>query len=342
MINARLPFQKTHRHKFVGYVRLGGKMEAANRRLKQVQHIISQNGEDNWRHVLVLPDDARVSVLEPQTGSPASSSTRVAIDGKIVLDYRPLRRELALVVSAIGTPFERENPAPRYPVVELLSASDKEPVPLSFANFWAVIYTLWTLLHTQEHIPIVLSSSLPNAHELANYLLLSGLGRKSLDPSITDTIFLDRGTFWSGAGVGSAWSVERGWLSDALYAARAASFPLTQSFTRTPTVITQHPLRPPKPTPGSCIYRRYCTPVGQTLMMHAFDPYSEAHMNAFHKWQNDERVAKGWNEKGTMEHHLQYIKKVAADPAALPYVMSWDGELMGYGELVWIKVRCLV
>ena len=61
-------------------------------------------------------------------------------------------------------------------------------------------------------------------------------------------------------------------------------------------------------------------------------------MNAFHKWQNDERVARGWNERGTMEHHRKYIKGVMENPAFIPYVMSWDGELMGYVELVWIKV----
>ena len=311
-------------------------MGTANRRLKQVQSILLGAGDSDWKQLLILPDDARVSVLEPQSGSPEGSSTRIAIDGTSVLDFKPLPRELALVLSALGTPFEKSSPDPRYPVLEL-SAVDNQPV--SIPDFWACIYALWTLLHTQERIPVVLSSSLPNVTELAEYLLHSGLGRKALDPSITEEIFLDRGTFWSGAGTGPSWGVERGWLNDPWAAARAAEFPLTQSFTRTSTVITQHPLRPPRPKPGSCAYKRYCTPVGHTLTLHAFDPDSEAHMNAFHKWQNDERVARGWNERGTMEHHRKYIKGVMENPAFIPYVMSWDGELMGYVELVWIKVN---
>ena len=40
-----------------------------------------------------------------------------------------------------------------------------------------------------------------------------------------------------------------------------------------------------------------------------------------------------------MEKHRAYLRALMADPGVLPVMMSWDGELMGYAELVYIKVR---
>ena len=100
-------------------------MGTANRRLKQVQSILLGVSDSDWKQLLILPDDARVSVLEPQSGSPEGSSTRIAIDRTSVLDFRPLPRELALILSALGTPFEKSSPDPRYPVLEL-SAVDNQ------------------------------------------------------------------------------------------------------------------------------------------------------------------------------------------------------------------------
>lgn len=312
-------------------------MESADSPLVQHQ-TATDDTQAEWRRLLVLPDDTIVSVLEPQANSPSGSQTVVSIDGRSIVEYHTLPRELALVLSAIQTPFEKENTVSRFPVLELSPVTGSNLRAASIANFWACIYGLWTLFHAQEYIPIVLSSSFANADDLRHYLLYSGLGRKALDPEIVNEIFLDRSAFWSGAGIGSTWGVERGWMCNSLYAERTASFPLTHSFTRTSTVIAQHPLRPPKPAFGSCIYRRYCTTVGKTLTFHVFDPEDLLHMNAFHEWQNSERVAKGWNERGTMEHHRQYIQSVTDDPGTLPFLMSWDNELMGYGEFVWTKV----
>ena len=52
---------------------------------------------------------------------------------------------------------------------------------------------------------------------------------------------------------------------------------------------------------------------------------------------NHLRGSLGWGEAGSMEKHRAYLAGLIADPAVLPLVMSWDGERMGYTEIVWIK-----
>lgn len=168
--------------------------------------------------------------------------------------------------------------------------------------------------------------------------MTSGLGRKALDLAIP-YVFLQRATFWQGAGQGPLWGVvERSWLRG-IYGFRASTFPNSQSFSRNHLVIAAHPHRPPKPARGECVYRRYCSPVKKTLTLHAIDPDDETHMDAFHRWMNDELVNKGWGEQGSMDKHRKYVQASWADPHILPLLMSWNGELMGYTELTWIKVR---
>lgn len=114
-----------------------------------------------------------------------------------------------------------------------------------------------------------------------------------------------------------------------------------------------HPLRPTKPRPGEVLYRRYCQEIGQVLELTYFDlgEISEEgvasgseegrevskHLEAFHRWHNSERVNAAWGEAGSLDSHITYLKAVLADPGVLPCMMSWDGELMGYTEIVWVK-----
>ena len=57
---------------------------------------------------------------------------------------------------------------------------------------------------------------------------------------------------------------------------------------------------------------------------------------------NDPRVNAGWGEAGDEEKHRRYVGSMWSEPSVLPLVMSWDGERMGYAELVWIKVRMIM
>ncbi|KAI0795395.1 acyl-CoA N-acyltransferase [Abortiporus biennis] len=319
-------------------------------RLKAIQNALSPPLKDSayppWKKVLILPDDATVDVLFPNP--PEAQSIQIAINRKVVCAYRILARSARLVVSGVGTPHEdKSDHIPQFPVLEILPASAVDPSgnqSISIEDAWGVLNALHTIYHTQEVIPIVVSSSLANGEEITKYLLESGLARKkhvlkgvSPDPEL----FLLRISFWQGAGTGGYH--ERGWLRGKTDLLARAPFPWIPSFTRTPLVIAAHPLRPSKPQPGELVYRKYLPMVHQFLEFHYMDieekdgPTKGRHLAAFHKWQNNPIVNKGWGEAGPLEKHIQYVKELHAKPSVLPLIMSWDGELMGYTELTYIK-----
>ena len=325
-------------------------MASASQRLQAVQNALAPF--KSATRVVVLPDGAKVDVAHPDD---LAQPTSVAIDGVVVAAYRTLPRTLQLVVSAVGT--EHENAAhhiPKYSLLEILAPSavqDGAPTTISIPDFWGVLNALHTIFHAQETIPIVFASSVENAAALSAYLLTSGLARKRHTPP-GDTAsasepehFLLRITFWQGAG--TAGFHTRGWLRGSAAALAAVPFPYAPSFTRTPLAIAAHPLRPPKPAPGEVVYRKYWPSLGQTLEFAHFDLEGRGdepggvsrHLAAFHRWHNSDHVNRGWGERGPLEKHREYVRRLMADPAVLPLMMSWDGELMGYLELVYIKVR---
>lgn len=299
--------------------------EQANRRLQQVQAILS-SGE---QQLLLLPDDTPVIIRPIHKEKEATNAFDIHVGSRVILSCQPTSRTAGLVLSALGTKFEKEgNAVPKYTILEVSTKIDD----LQNADLWGAIYGLWALFSTQEYIPVKFSPTFPT--HAVSYLIESGLARRAVDPAVVEEVFVDRGTFWQGAGTGPAWNNMRGWLR---YAREYAIFPHTQTFTRTAAVIAQHPLRPPKPPLGSIVYKRWCRPVGKMLSFHVLDIHDEGDMEAFHRWHNEPRVNKGWGEAGSMEKHKAYIAELIADPGVLPLIMSWDGERMGYTEIVWIK-----
>ncbi|EGO03326.1 hypothetical protein SERLA73DRAFT_83246 [Serpula lacrymans var. lacrymans S7.3] len=317
-------------------------MNKANRRLRAVHRTIERDPlPASLTQALILPDDARLTLSLP---SNPEDGTHVVINDVPLCAYKSLARTVALVISAVGTPFENSaHHIPKYPVLELLPAD--QPKDISIADFWAVIYSLFNRYHMQETIPILITDDLTNRAQLESYVIGSGIGRRQHAQPVGPELFLSRTAFWQGGGTNGYHM--RGWLppksSTTIYS--YAVFPTVQSFTRNSLVIAAHPLRPPKPQEGEVLYRRFCPMVGQMLEFTHFNleekengnDYVGAHLDAFHRWHNDERVNRGWGEKGSMEKHRKYVREVMNDPSVLPVMMSWDGELMGYLEIVWIK-----
>ncbi|KAG2136350.1 acyl-CoA N-acyltransferase [Suillus bovinus] len=284
----------------------------------------------------VLPDGA---VMTAKADS-ASSVNFIYIDELVVCEYHLLDQTAQLVLSAVGTEFENTaSHVPSFQVIEILPPSRTGPPQassndISLKDMWAAVYALFTLYHNQETIPVVLSQTINNIEELRSYLLRSGLGRTA---PATKEIYLHRATFWQGAGTQGYHT--RGWLPPSPFS--VASFPHIQSFTRTPTVISAHPLRPPKPNPGETLFRRFCPSIGETLEFTYFDlgdgSNTSKHLDAFHRWHNSERVNKWWGERGSLEKHRAYVTEVTNDPAVLPIIMSWNGKPMGYAEITYLK-----
>ncbi|CAL1709098.1 unnamed protein product [Somion occarium] len=276
------------------------------------------DAQTKWRRAAVLPESTTIDVL-------IDDITSIAVNGKVASLYKTLPRKLKLVVTSVNTQFEHTaEHIPAYHLLEVAPPADGETV--SIEDFWAVIYALHTILHEQETIPIVLSQTFGNFEELTTYLLHSGLARHRhvgvYEPEPTDPeLFLLRGSFWQGAGT-LGWH-NRSWIRESSAAYARAPFPYIPSFSRSPLVITSHPLRPPKPRPGELLYRKYFPQYGQSFELHYVDLEEEKlgpngvgrHLETFHRWHNDPWVHRG----------------------CLPVMMSWDGELMGYTELVYIR-----
>ncbi|KAG1741676.1 acyl-CoA N-acyltransferase [Suillus lakei] len=314
-------------------------MARAVQRLIAIQNALTDNPVSGDQKVdeFILPDSAVMTVRSAEAGT-----NFVHIDGLVVCEYHLLDQTAQLVVSAVGTQFENTaSHIPSFQVIEILPSScspQTSGIDISVKDMWATAYALFTLYHVQEIIPVVLSQKINNSEELRSYLLRSGLGRTAHPPTASkEEIFLHRATFWQGAGTHGYHT--RGWLPPSSLS--VAPFPYIQSFTRTPTVIAAHPLRPPKPKPGETLFRRFCPSIGETLEFTYFDLGSGSdvseHLDTFHRWHNQERVNMAWGERGPLEKHKAYVTGVMNDPAVLPVMMSWNGEYMGYAEITHLK-----
>ncbi|KAF8656962.1 hypothetical protein AX16_002317 [Volvariella volvacea WC 439] len=327
-------------------------------RLQAIQKHTTSTAPDRGDLVLVLPTGARVTSFS-STNADGINTTHIALGGIIISSYRILDTPpVALDISSVGTKFEgATDHLPRYKVLEVMppqaphTSASEATSTISIPNIWTTIYALFTLYSEQEHIPIILHASLANENEIREYLLTTALGRLPTSrvkqaPYAQNLIYLSRGAFWQAAGTQGYHHL--GWLRWHM-----PNIPMVPAFTRTELVIAAHPLRPVKPQPGQVLYKRWCPTVASMLEFIYFDLEGvtdgvrpkrgedgilmSKHLTAFHEWHNDERVNEAWGEKGGLEAHKEYVEAALKDPAVLPCMMAWDGELMGYTEFVWIK-----
>lgn len=221
-------------------------------------------------------------------------------------------------------------------------------------QIWLVAYALFTLRPDLESIRVALHGAGCDSvrrQVLACQLAIQhparwergGSKEARLEPAVDDDneILFLRGNFWQGAGSpfegGAVWNPRTPEQSAAAASTFILDYCLTSKFPSA-NVHAWHPRRPPKPAPGSVIYSRYIPHLDEQFSMVALDCENEEHLKLFHTWQNDPRVARGWNESGTLEHHQKYLQRMHDDTHQIAVLALFEGTPFAYFEIYWAKV----
>lgn len=222
----------------------------------------------------------------------------------------------------------------------------------TLGQIWNVVHAIYLAHPTIEYFRLALKGS--GQDVIRHELLATGLAiehptpyRAVQDTGISDgDILVLRSAFWQGAAspVGSRpiWAVGDGTqgpvrkpVSD--YPAMPEHQQFTTKFPEQP-IHTLHPTRQPKPAPGSICYSRYIPELNEHFSLEVIDWQNDEHVKLFNVWQNDPRVAKGWNETGTMDEHREYLRTLHFDPHVLCLFGRFDETRFSYYELYWAKV----
>jgi hypothetical protein len=220
----------------------------------------------------------------------------------------------------------------------------------SIAMIWNLCHAIFVACPTHEYFRLVLQGGEPNL--IRHELLCTGLAIEHPRPwhseivtPFTEELLILRSAFWQGAaspfGPRPVWVV--GVNTDGPLRKPLKDFPpmpeayqLTMKFPRE-AVYARHPVRRPKPHPGSIVYSRYIPEVEEHFSLEAVDWTNADHLRLFNQWQNDPRVAKGWNETGTLEQHQSYLRNLHFDPHVLCLFGRFDDKRFAYFELYWAK-----
>lgn len=226
--------------------------------------------------------------------------------------------------------------------------------PPSLAQVWNVVHAIYLCHPANEYFRVTLAGE--GADTVRDELLATGLGvhhpksRQPRDDAAAKQgdgeLLILRSSFWQGAasptGPRPIWVVGENTDKSlrtplAQYPVMPENYQITNRFPDEP-VYTRHPVRRPKPYPGSIAYSRYIVECDMHFSLEVIDWQNDEHLRLFNTWQNDPRVAKGWNETGTLDQHREYLRKLHFDPHVLCLFGRFDETRFAYYELYWAKV----
>ncbi|KAE9984052.1 hypothetical protein BLS_003203 [Venturia inaequalis] len=221
----------------------------------------------------------------------------------------------------------------------------------SLGQIWNAVHAIYLAHPTFEQFRLTLDGAEQNV--IRTELINTGLAIehpkpfKPMPKSFTppSEIVVLRSSFWQGAasplGPRPIWVVGDGTDGPVRqpleqYPIMPENFHITNKFPVEP-VYTRHPIRRPKPAPGSICYSRYIPEIDEHFSLETVDWQSQDHLALFNKWQNDPRVAAGWNETGTLDQHREYLRKLHYDPHVLCLFGRFNDARFAYFELYWSK-----
>ncbi|KAJ5591728.1 uncharacterized protein N7459_002097 [Penicillium hispanicum] len=247
-------------------------------------------------------------------------------------ELQPARQE-QMVSSSDNTAWARAHYSPR-----CLCTWEGIYAP-TVGQIWLFLYAIFTVKEETETFLLQLQGH--DAEALAHSLRLSMVAidhplpsSRSVDFAPTSNeLLVMRSAFWQGCA--SPFGIQPIWLPT--WNSGAAVPHLDYTMTSTDAMHRRHPRRTPKPTPGSIVYSRYIPFLDEHFSLVALDYQSPEHLNLFHSWQNDPRVAKGWKETGTLEEHRDYLRQQHEDPHTLTVLGRFNDTPFSYYEIFWAK-----
>ncbi|KAL5612613.1 hypothetical protein BROUX41_004292 [Berkeleyomyces rouxiae] len=230
--------------------------------------------------------------------------------------------------------------------------------PPSVAQLWLAVYVLFTVRPNVEFFRLglqgtgaaTLRAQLKAVSLATDHPLPTGSLETETPAASKDTLLMLRSMFWQGAGSPfgprSVWTPAEAQMRDGLALDSFPPTPLQHTMTVTPAGDpfnpqryhqAWHPLRPAKPAPGTVVYSRFIPHLGENFSMVAIDYRDQEHLKLFHEWQNDPRVSQGWNETGTLEEHVEYLRRIDQDPHQFSVLARFDDTCFAYFEIYWGK-----
>lgn len=86
------------------------------------------------------------------------------------------------------------------------------------------------------------------------------------------------------------------------------------------------------------MYSRYIPHLNEFFSVYALDYTNDQHLRLFNTWQNDPRVAKAWNETGTLDQHREHSRKIHEGPHRIAVLAKFNDIFFSDLELYWAKV----
>ncbi|KAG5959894.1 hypothetical protein E4U58_004822 [Claviceps cyperi] len=210
----------------------------------------------------------------------------------------------------------------------------------TLGHVWLFLYALFTMHHDVETVRLRLQGQ--GGADVTEQLLQSMVAMQHPQRNNTcsnsqdcsnDELLILRSAFWQGCA--SPLGARPVWLPT--WPSAQAVPHLDYTIDATHNTFLRHPRRRPKPTPGALLYSRYIPSLDQHFSLTALDYRNPQHLRLFHQWQNDPRVAQGWRESGSLDHHRAYLARLHRDPHVVTVLGSFNDVPFAYFEIYWAK-----